>query len=190
MSIVPKSRPEATRTEVIAFIQDGKPLPDFPIVVGRRGYYADSMGQPGVNDINIYDDAMWIVESDRIHAFNANCDPGRHAPRMANLKPGRWLYRIGIHGLSRPRDEQYLACVQAGPVTVKRDGAGDDTGLFGINIHCGGNGVTSSLGCQTIPPAQWGDRHVWKKGDFMRVLQDALERVGRTTFMYILTERK
>ncbi len=179
MSIVPRSRPQATRAEVLAFVTDGKPLPPFPFLVGRRGYYRDTMGAKGVNDIGIYDDAMFIVLEDSVATFNANCDPARHHIGMANLKVGRWKYRIGIHNLSKARDRQYHALVQADRVTVVRDGQGDDTGFFGINIHRGGNEGTSSLGCQTIPPAQWDQ--------FLESVRVALARYGRTDIVYILT---
>lgn len=185
--IVPRSRPDASRTNVLAYLDAGS-LPAFPFLVGRRGYYGDSMGKPGVNDAGIYDDALWLVEADRITAWNANCDPGRHAPGMANLKPGSWLYRPGIHNLSKDPAEHphYEALVQAAPVTVIRDGQGEDTGYFGINIHRGGNTVTSSLGCQTIPPAQWPE--------VMPAVHRALAKVGRDVpgrdaIPYLLTAR-
>lgn len=190
-TIVPHSRPQTSRDGVLSFITDGLGLPAFPFSVGRRGYYADSMGRPGVNDINIYDDAIWLVERVAMWAFNANCDPGRHRAGMANLKPGRWLYRPGIHNISKDPAEHphYRALVQAAPVTVYRDEQGDDTGLFGINIHCGGRTVTSSAGCQTIPPEQWGDIHTAKPGDFMYIVDRALERENRKDLAYILTSR-
>lgn len=191
MNIVPNAVPQAPRDDVLSFITDGQPLPPFPFLVGRRGYYADSMGKPGVNDVNLYDDAFFLFEEDRMCSFNGNCDPGKHVPGMANLKPGRWRYRVGIHNLSKDASEHphYMALVQAAPVTVTRDGGGDDTGFFGINIHCGGNTVTSSAGCQTIPPSQWGDKFTHKPGDFMYVVEKALARYGRSDLAYILTER-
>jgi hypothetical protein len=93
-------------------------------------------------------------------AFNANCDPSRTERGIARLCVGRWKYRPGIHNLSKDPKEHphYEALVQAGHVTVDRGAGNLDTGFFGINIHCGGNTTTSSLGCQTIPPAQWGDK--------------------------------
>lgn len=183
MSIVPRSRPQTSRDAVLSFIDDGLPLPPYPFLVGRRGFYGDSMGKPGANDLNIYDDALFLLDRDRMWVWNANCDPGKHRPGMANLKPGRWLYRPGIHNISKDPalHPHYEALVQAGKVTVHRDEQGDDTGFFGINIHRGGEHVTSSEGCQTIPPAQWPE--------VMPAVHRALEREGRTDLTYVLTSR-
>lgn len=155
---------------------------DGPALLGRRGYYRDAMGEPGVNDRGLYDDAILIVTPTAYVTFNANCDPSRGAPGMAVLKAGVWRYKVGIHGLSRPKAEQYEALVQAAPVTVVRDEQGEETGWFGINIHRGGRTTTSSLGCQTIPPAQWEA--------FLALVKEELHRHGIATIPYLLTERE
>ena len=182
-SIVPAQTPAATRERVLSFITDKLPLPPFPFLVGRRGYYGDSMGEQGANDCNVYDDALWIVQEDSCVGFNANCDPGKHRPGMANLKVGRWRYRIGIHNQSKDpvTHPHYEALVQAAPVVVLRDDQGEDRGLFGINIHRGGHTVTSSEGCQTIPPEQWEQ--------FIHDVKVAMSRYGAMELSYILTSR-
>lgn len=113
------------------------------------------------NQIGVYDDHLYVVARETFQAFRANTDPSRQAPRMATLMPGVWQYRLGIHGLSRPKAQQYEALVQAAPVTVRRFPVSPgspyilDTGWFGINIHRGGDVATSSLGCQTIYRPEW-----------------------------------
>lgn len=132
-------------------------------VVGVRGYYQDGMGRPGVNDRGLYDDALFILaRGGGFLAFNGNTDPSRFRAGsgtgaqkgMATLKPGLWkAHRFGKH-----RGEYEALVQRAGPVTVLRDGQRgpyEDTGFFGINIHRGGVGTTSSEGCQTLPPDQW-----------------------------------
>lgn len=159
-AIVPKLRPEMGRYAALALLE--KHGVKGPAILARRGYYRDAMGQIGVNDIGIYDDAMMIVTPSFFGTFNANCDPSRHKPGIATLKAGVWMYKLGTHNLSKdPKiHPRYTALVQAEPVTVQRwksddEAPSEDTGRFGINIHCGGYHTTSSEGCLTIYPDQW-----------------------------------
>jgi lysozyme len=154
---VPGSRPQITRQQLVDKIAAAHPgyiLPDF-FTCGIRGYYKDSMGKPGQNDRMIYDDAMFVVGKNEFFAYNGNTDPSAFRLGIATLKPGIWhVYKFDLHrGKKLP---PYLAlCQRAGPVTVVRDGKGEDTGNFGVNQHRGGIWSTSSLACQTVPPSQY-----------------------------------
>lgn len=136
-------------------------------VVAIRGLFSRTIGAPG-NDINAYDDALYVViprpgtgKNPIIHTYNANTDPTRYGWNpgagkfMARLKPGSYKMRRRLHG------GRYMAFGQDGsPVTVERiDADGHirhtETGSFGIDLHPGGENGTSSEGCQTIPRPQW-----------------------------------
>jgi hypothetical protein len=164
--IVPPSRPRLSTAELETMLalfsvdRDKFPL----IIAGVRGYYLDTMGAPGKNDRGLYDDALFIHTPNVTAAFNGNTDPDRYRPGwgtgkdkgMASLKAGIWYcYQFDIHhGMSYA----YPAiCQRAGKVTVLRDGNPpyEDTGMFGINIHCGGWRRPGSGGCQTVHPEQW-----------------------------------
>lgn len=179
MSMTPGYAPKQSLNDTLKIIKKHN-VTDKLVVVGVRGYFKDTMGKPGVNDRGIYDDAIFIVSPDCFISFNANCDPGAYRKHIANLKSGVWRYRLGIHGLSKPKFLQYTALVQAGKVTVRRDQEGDDTGYFGINIHKGGYNTVSSLGCQTIYPSQWPS--------FIETIKSQLKRHGQSTLPYILVE--
>lgn len=153
---LPKKVPQMDRAELLQLIHKHHPtffLPEF-LIIGIRGYYMRTMGNPARNDRAIYDDAIFILTDHELHAFNGNTDPSRYRQAIASLKPGIWpCYQFDIH---RGVKSQYPAiCQRKGKVTVVRDGKGEDTGMFGINIHKGGFTTTSSEGCQTIHPTQW-----------------------------------
>ncbi len=156
-------RPRLSTAELArAVLRAGYELGEDPlVVVGIRGFYRDELGVLGRNDRGIYDDALFIHSADGSVSFNGNTDPSSFRPGagtgdlkgMACLVPGVWrVHRFDLH------KGRYLAlCQRAGPVTVERDGTPPylHTGLFGINIHCGGNHETLSEGCQTVVKSQW-----------------------------------
>jgi len=162
MGNIPKSRPRATNEDIRGRLRELGLDPESELMVYIvRGYYRDSMGKAGVNDRGIYDDAIFLVGPSHFSSYNGNSDPSGYrkghgtgaSKGVARLKPGvYYAHQLGLH------KGEYTALVQrAGPVTVIRDGDPDyeETGFFGINIHRGRDGSTSSLGCQTIPPSQW-----------------------------------
>lgn len=176
MGIVPPSRPGIARDTALAWAGT---VTDKVYLVGRRGYYRDTMGKPGTNDRGLFDDAIVLVTPDACLTFNANTDPSVFREHIATLTPGRWRVKPGTHHPGTPG--AYRCLVQAGPVTVRRDGGVEESGEFYIHIHRGGVNGTSSLGCQTIPPGQWPD--------FMRAVDAALVKYGQRSLLYILTER-
>lgn len=160
---VPSERPRLSFGEVAARVAPlGLEVARDPVfVVGIRGYYRNSMGAPHVNDRGIYDDAIFLVSRSFFGAYNGNTDPSGRRPGsgygagkgMARLDPGLWR----VHRFAKHSGKYLALCQRAGPVKVMRDGSPDypHQGMFGINIHRGGYRTTSSLGCQTIHPAQW-----------------------------------
>lgn len=127
-------------------------------LLGVRGYYKNTLGDPDKNDYGVYDDAIFISgPSGLFLSYNANTDPSRVFPGVAVLKAGGpYMYKIGMHNMKAP----YKALRQSGRVTVLRDGIDHTDTMaspFYIDIHRGGYNTTSSLGCQTIHPDQWED---------------------------------
>lgn len=191
------NRPQWNRQKVEEILKtkyaaSGKTMPKV-ILLGVRGYFENSMGKQGVNDRGIYDDAMFIYAPNFLKSFNANTDPSRSGfnakagKGYAVLQPGIWLYKIGIHGLSKPKEKQYRGFVQAGKVTIRRDGSidtdtGEFSGFFGINIHRGGINGTSSEGCQTLVTEQWAE--------FFSTVEGLLDQHDQNIIDYVLIEQQ
>lgn len=186
MSMLPPSTPKATLDRVTKAIKKAK-IEIAVVLVGVRGYYRDTMGQPGKNDRGIYDDALFIVSPTHFSAWNANTDPSAFRSGIASLVPGVHPYRKGNHGITRPGGG-YPAFRPATPdeqLPVTRDGVVNPRPGVAINIHRGGRNSTSSEGCQTVPPAQWDafysaltgemKRHDVKVFPYLLVLQEDFE---------------
>ena len=175
MLIVPPKRPQIARIECERIVRahgiEGT------AIVGVRGYYQESMGVPGLNDRGMYDDCIAVVSPWAFAAFNANTDPSVFKKGVASLRPGVWRYRVGVHGLSRPKPLRYPALVQAAAVTVDRDGGKSESGMFGMNVHKGGLFGTSSLGCQTVYRKQWDEFFKLVKGVMLRAKADEIQYV-------------
>ncbi len=184
--LLPKFRPKisddwalAIQNKFIDLVPEDR-RGDAMMVIGIRGYYQKSMGNPRQNDRGIYDDAIMIMEPDGAHPFNGNTDPSSFRKGIANLKaPQSVRYVPGPHGFKR-KNGPYPAFRQNSNCTVVRDQKGDDTGMFWINLHRGGINGTSSAGCQTVPPHQWDE--------FERLVNLLLKQHGQKTFYYVLID--
>jgi len=190
---VPENRPRLSSKELLALLKPFKKklAPYEVILVGIRGYYKKTMGDPNINDIGIYDDAIFIYSPSAFAAFNANTDPTvkrRKTPTLrgiATLQPGFWpVYKFDNH---IGKKTKYPAiCQRLGPVVVSRDGETElDKGEFGINIHKGALGSTSSEGCQTIHPNQWESFYELAKDQAVRYYGAEWKK---TVIPYVLLE--
>ncbi|PDT50596.1 MULTISPECIES: lysozyme [Sinorhizobium] len=190
--LLPLHRPKQTAAVTQAVLQKFHDLipeegrDDAVAVVAVRGYYLNTMGKEGANDRGVYDDAIFVVEPDGVHNFNANTDPGRFARGIAKLKSRQAIrYRPGPHGFSR-KNGPYPAFRQDSNCAVIRDETGEDTdspaGRFWINLHRGGITTTSSLGCQTVPPHQWHE--------FKTLVDGLLKKHSQETFYYLLVDHE
>jgi hypothetical protein len=183
--MTPSTRPEIVRGAALELVHGLGVDVTKPFVLGRRGYYRDTMGVVGTNDRGIYDDAMLVVSPTAYATFNANCDPSSSGGHLASLVAGVYRYKIGIHHPGTPG--AYRCLVQAGPVTVHRDNGVTESGEFYIHVHRGGYSTTSSAGCQTVHPDQYDA--------FLALVEEEMLRHGgglpieKLTIPYVLTER-
>lgn len=173
------NKPQVKKSVIDKILKDkGVNLKKYPmLLIGIRGYFLNTMGDKGVNDRGIYDDAIIIYTPSVYATFNANVDPSvKYKLGRAVLKKGFYLaHKFDTH---RGTKSQYPAiCQRLGSVTVVRDGKGEDVGMFGINIHKGGNTTTSSEGCQTLPPAQWKAFYELAKSEWIRAYGENWNKV-------------
>ncbi|HVQ09515.1 MAG TPA: glucosaminidase domain-containing protein [Allosphingosinicella sp.] len=195
MLMLPPAKPQIDRATAIRMTESkGVRLETTPFQIGgMRGYFPQSMGSTPGNDRGVNDDGFFILTATFFETYNGNCDPSRFragqgtgaGKGMASLLPGVYpVYQFSTHNGSK---RQYPAiCQRLGPVNVMRDGPSGpypDKGMFGINLHEGGDWGTSSLGCQTFPPSQWDDFYADAKREAQAVYGD---RWNKTAITYAL----
>jgi lysozyme len=189
--MTPKSKPKAPRPIVLKAAYDqwrkDRPKEPFPemLVVGVRGYYRDTMGQPGVNDFGIYDDALFVIGPETFASFNANTDPSRLRREIAQLLTGCHPYKPGNHGISRPGGgyPAFRPATKGEELPVRRHGdpvVPSRRPGVAINIHRGSRTTTSSEGCQTIHPSQWDA--------FYAITRSEMAKAGLKQFWYVLVD--
>ncbi len=119
---------------------------EFCAILGIRGYYKNTMGRPGVNDRNIHDDAFFVTYPGGMYATVGNTDPSIYKPGIAVLVPG-------VYECVKWKHKRILPALQIIEDRLLRDGQKKiDVGRHGINFHFG---ETGSLGCQTMPKANF-----------------------------------
>lgn len=170
MAIIPPSRPKRDKADVAAILEHHKIALSKACLVFIRGYYLDSMGKRGQNDINVYDDAAFLISPKIFESYNANTDPSfiiRDGRALAKLNLGVYQFYRGLHKGRYP-------ALRAYPEGVVLDCTrnGQPSKCSAINIHKGGtvngrSGVTWSEGCLTIPAIQYPDwkARVWREMD-------------------------
>lgn len=184
MSILPAARPGWDHLKVLNIL-GAHGVFERCALLGVRGYFQDSMGKVGINDREIYDDALFSIGPDGyFRSFNFNTDPNGFrkghgtgsSKGMGSVEPNKpgeayRCYIRDIHGGSVPHR---ALCQRVGPISLLRDADSSvpadkitlldgvktyrDVGTaFGANLHRGGVNSTSSIACQTVPPSQWDE---------------------------------
>ena len=182
--MLPRSRPNQSKDTTEKLLRKAGVTAKVALV-GVRGYYKNTLGKPNVNDIGIYDDAIFLVSPEVYASFNANVDPSVLKSNIATLVPGVHMYKKGKHGISRGPGYPALRPAthrERLPVLRWNKKTQDyyyDTG-FAINIHKGALKSTSSEGCQTIYPSQYDA--------FINLVYSEMNRFSQKLIPYLLVE--
>lgn len=182
--ILPPSRPKRDNAAIDAVIEHYQLDKTLAALIFVRGYYLDSMGKPGANDQNVYDDAIYLVTPSIRESYNANTEPSvprKNGRDMATLNLGRYRYYKGKHknkyAALRPFPEGVvLQCMRAGKAST----------CSHTNIHKGGSrasfDVVWSEGCLTIPDIQYDD--------FQTRVYAEMIRLGQKTIDVVIVENR
>lgn len=162
--IIPPARPHRDKARLRAVLQHYGIDTNTASVIFVRGHYLDTLGQRGMNDFNIFDDAAYLIwpGMNVIDSFNANTDPAfirKKGRALAQLLPGHYVYYPDLHHPGKPKaywalrpypEGKILRCYRAGVIST----------CSATNIHRGGTSAaqfdrTFSEGCLTIYGLQY-----------------------------------
>lgn len=185
--ILPPSRPHRSRELLEAVLEHYEHPQTKPVVVFVRGHYLNTMGKAGKDDLNIYDDACFVLGNSYklFESYNANTNPSfvrRGGRNLAQLNLGKYRFYQGLH---KKRYKALRAYPEGVLLPVTRDGV-LSTAQY-INIHKGSTNhkardIVWSEGCLTIPDTQYGD--------FILRVYAEMDRVGHKTIDVLLLENR
>lgn len=178
----PQSRPKLELDNVLAHLQDkglSDAVKDQPFyLVGIRGYYTKTFGDPLVNDRIYYDDALIIAGRGVYITFNFNTDPSIFKKGVAVLKANE-VYEVVRH--NHKGNALYPALQIVKDIVIRDGSTAPDIGRHGINFHWDYEHYSKfSLGCQTLPKSQWDE--------FQRLVYDLMRVDKLTTIKYVLID--
>lgn len=180
------NRPKITdaETDKIAAYFFSDSLPKL-LLIGVRGYFLNTVGKPGVNDLNAWDDAILVYyDGNLVKTFNANTDPSKLNQNLAMLDCGVYQFYKGRH---RNRIDAFRAYPEGVRLPCKRqkfNGEWEKSFCSHINIHDGGINDTWSAGCQTIIN-QGGHKQF---NEFRDLVYDLMKIHRLKTVTYLLIE--
>lgn len=177
------TRPKLTEKEARALIE--KHCPDLSadvVLIGIRGYYKRTMGDPTKNDRNIYDDAFFVIGPGYYKTFNANTDPSKYKKGIGSLKPGLHWYRKDYHHKWDPKKRYpaFRPATHDESLPGYRDGMKGEFKIIAANIHAGGETTTGSEACQTVKKSQWKE--------FQTEVYELMDKAGQELLPYLLIE--
>lgn len=160
--IIPPSRPKRDNAIIDAIIERYAMDPSRANLIFVRGWYLDSMGKPGVDDANIYDDAAFLVSPNIRESYNANTGPSFPQKGYAKLDLGLYTFYPSFHHIANAAKRYKALRPYPEGVVLKCTRNGKPGKCSHTNCHKGGSNPASfdvvwSEGCLTIPSTQYPD---------------------------------
>lgn len=162
MKILPPSRPKRDDAVLDRILDRYEINRNHTSIILIRGYYLDSMGKPGIDDVNIYDDAAFLITPDARESFNANTEPSFPLKGYATLKLGMYTFYPSFHHVADPKKRYKALRPYPEGVVLQCTRNGQPSTCGNTNLHMGGANpgsfdVVWSQGCITIPKTQYPD---------------------------------
>lgn len=179
--ILPPRKPRLGREDAVRVLSNHNLSTDVCVLLFVRGYYRDSMGKFGVNDVGVYDDAVFVVtpEDSEYRTYNANTDPSKSGSGLAMIDTGLHYFYKGQH---RGKYDAFRYFPEGTRVPCTRDGRSARPARY-INIHRGGFRNTWSEGCLTIPTEE-----MWL--DFQKTVYRYMDKYNQGHIAVLLVEEK
>lgn len=160
--ILPPSRPKRDNATLDAIVEHFDLARHRASLIYVRGYYLDTLGKRGVDDTNIYDDAVFLVSPNVRDSWNANTSPSFPEKGYAELVLGKYVYYPAYHHISDPRKRYKALRPYPEGVVLKCTRNGKLSTCSHTNLHKGGVNpsafdVVWSQGCMTVPASQYAD---------------------------------